>query len=372
MVLKTGTFDGMARDLVDSGDDIIVFGTGVIGSTITPEILREYNLIDKIICCVDNDKSRWNSFVDMCGKKIKISSPDILKRLSNNITILIAVSRYGGVLEQLNNMNETEKMSCFIVPMICINSFREKGGKGVFNSIDEPLIPKKIHYMWLGKKEIPEKLKHCIDSWKYFCPDYEIIRWDESNYDVHKNKFMSQSYDNQKYGFVPDFARLDLLYEHGGIYLDTDVELKRNIDDLLYQEAFCSVEKWQVLNFGGCSGAVKGHKSLEPFIQEWANRSLIRDDGSLDSISSGLIDTSIALRFGYKINGKNQVVNGMNIYSYDYFHPYDYMSGKLDTTDDTFSIHHFDGGWLDEKTRTVNMQTSKIYDILLQSAVNVG
>lgn len=372
MVLKTGTFYGMSQDIIHSQSKIVIFGVGVVGSTITPEILKENNLLDRVICCVDNDKTRWNTYVEMCGKNIEICSPDKLKMLDGNITVLIAASRYFNIFEQISNIQGTENYSCYIIPVLCINSFKSNSGKGVIRKSDIQLIPKKIHYMWLGGTNIPERLQICLDSWKKYCPDYEIIRWDESNYDVHKNKFMAQAYDNKKYGFVPDYARLEILYQYGGIYLDTDVELQRNIDELLYQEAFCGVEKWQVLNFGGCSGAVKGHKSLEPFLESWSQRSLIRTDGTLDSISSGLIDTSIALKAGYRINGKNQIVNGMNIYSYDYFHPYDYMSGKLEVTDDTFSIHLFHGGWLDADAKIVNEETIKTYDMLMESSINVG
>ena len=94
------------------------------------------------------------------------------------------------------------------------------------------MIPKKIHYCWFGGNPMPEKDKKCIESWKRYCPDYEIIRWDESNYDVSKNRYMKEAYEEKKWGFVPDYARLDIIYNEGGIYLDTDVELVKNLDDL--------------------------------------------------------------------------------------------------------------------------------------------
>lgn len=372
MVLKKGTFYGMTQDIISSCSKIVIFGTGVIGSTITPEILKEYNLLDNIIFCVDNDKTRWNTYINMCGKNIKIVSPDVLKKLDGNVTILITMSRYISVYEQLNDVVGKEKYSCYIIPAMCIENFHNNEKKGVIKNFSQQVIPKKIHYMWLGRNKMPYFLEQCIDSWRKYCPDYEIIRWDESNYDVHKNNFVSQAYDNQRYGFVPDYARIELLYEYGGIYLDTDVELQRNIDELLYQEAFCSVEKWQVMNFGGCSGAIKGHKSLEPFLESWEKRELVRRDGTIDSISSGLIDTTIALRQGYVISGENQTINGMNIYTYDYFHPYDYMSGKLEMTEDTYSIHHFHGGWIDEKVRADNVEATKKYDTLMETALDVG
>ena len=150
--------------------------------------------------------------------------------------------------------------------------------------------------------------------------------------------------------------------------MDTDVELVRNLDNLLYQEAFSSVEKWQVINFGGCSGAVAEHSALKPFLRAWEQRKFIRDDGTFDILSSGYVDTRVALDNGYVLNGKNQTIMGMNIYTYDYFHPYDYVSGKTQMTDDTYAVHHFNGGWLDEHTRLADRQTRLRFESLCRKA----
>ena len=91
------------------------------------------------------------------------------------------------------------------------------------------MIPKVIHYCWFGGNEMSALEKKCIESWKTQCPDYEIVRWDETNYDVTKNPYMQQAYAAKKWGFVPDYARLDILYQHGGFYLDTDVELLQSL-----------------------------------------------------------------------------------------------------------------------------------------------
>ena len=94
-------------------------------------------------------------------------------------------------------------------------------------------IPKKIHYCWFGRNEIPEKTLRCIESWKKYCPDYEIIQWNEDNYDINKIPYMKDAYKEKKWAFVSDYARLDVIYQYGGIYLDTDVELVNSLDDLL-------------------------------------------------------------------------------------------------------------------------------------------
>ena len=369
---KNGTFEGMVSDIIHNHSRIVIFGTGVVGTTVAIDILKQYNLMQRVECFIDNDKTKWGDEYDVNERKIRICPPIILEGLQGNITIIVAITRYAAVLQQLSKMNCTNHMSCYILPIMCINNYQYSDGRTNLVFSSNRSIPKVIHYMWLGKKKMPYELERCLETWRQFCPDYEIVRWDETNYDVHKNMFVSQAYDNGKYGFVPDFARLDILYTYGGIYLDTDVELIKNIDDLLYQEAFCGVEKWQVLNFGSCSGAVKGHKSLERFIEEWSKRRLIRKDGTLDTISSGYIDTKIAIESGYKINGSCQNILGMNIYTYDYFNPYDYMSGKIAKTSNTYSIHHFNGGWLDDNSKENCRRTERAYEQLEKTMQWIG
>lgn len=365
MHIKNGKLEGLKSDILRRNSQIVVFGTGVIGATVVPEILCQLSLEDRIRCYIDNDRIKWGSIVRVSSREIPIVGPEELMGIVGQVTILLAISRYAEVLDQLQNMNCTSNMSVYIVPMLCITNYcgKKDDYSGLIKS-EKMIIPKRIHYMWLGGKEIPGVLLQCIESWRRFCPDYEIIRWDESNYDVHKNIFMAEAYDNGRYGFVPDYARLDILYNYGGIYLDTDVELLRSIDELLFQEAFCGVEKWQVLNFGACSGAIKGHQSLEPFLERWEKRKIIREDGSFDYISSGLIDTSIAINNGYKINGLCQNIKGMNIYRSEFFNPYDYMTGEMMITEYTYSIHHFNGGWLDKTAKQNAMETkNKYFDI---------
>ncbi len=373
MNIKNGTLRGLKEDILQQNSKIVIFGTGVIGVTVASAILCELNLDERLAFYLDNDSTKWSTGMYLSGRYVPVVSPDILADMNGQVTIFLAISRYAEALDQLRTMKCTEKMSVYIVPMLCITNYCGRNDDYIrLIKSEKMLIPKIIHYMWLGGEKMPKVLLRCIESWKKYCPDYEIICWDESNYDVHKNTFISEAYDKGKYGFVPDYARLDILYEYGGIYMDTDVEVLRNLDDMLYQDAFCGVEKWQVLNFGSCSGSVKGHKSLETFLERWENRKLIRNDGTLDTISSGLIDTSIALENGYKISGICQNVLGMNVYSNEFFSPYDYMTGELTKTENTYTIHHFNGGWLDESARQNSLMTQKKYHEIEDSAIWVG
>ncbi len=112
------------------------------------------------------------------------------------------------------------------------------------------MIPKVIHYFWFGEQPLSELAIKCIESWKKFCPDYEIKLWNESNYDVSKNQYMLQTYQAKKYGFTVDFARLDVIYNYGGIYLDTDVELLKPLDEILNDKCFMGFESNKTVALG--------------------------------------------------------------------------------------------------------------------------
>ena len=129
------------------------------------------------------------------------------------------------------------------------------------------MIPKKIHYCWFGRNEFPPKAQKCLASWKKYCPDYEIVEWNEDNFDVNQNAYTKMCYEQKKYAFLTDYIRLVVLEEHGGIYFDTDVEAVRSFDDLLDQPAFFGFEDNDHVNTGvdrkgqppqcGCNGALQ-------------------------------------------------------------------------------------------------------------------
>lgn len=364
MRLKSGKFEDMANDIISNKKKIIMFGAGVIGTITTPEILFSLKLDKCVECYLDNNAQKWGkTIISKIGEK-SVYSPEYLQEADSNTAILINISRYADVIEQLENMECTQNMICYIIPMMCVINYKQMGNQGVIKESKQQLIPKVIHYMWLGGKSIPRNLQQCIDTWKKFCPDYEIIRWDESNYDLGKNLFMKQAYEVGAFGYVPDYARLDILYNYGGIYLDTDVELIRNLDDLLYQKAFCGVEKWQVVNFGGCSGSVKNSRAIKMFLDDRKEIRFINEGNRQNENTCGFYDTKTILKNGYIMNGRNQNIEGINVYTSDFFQPYDYMSGRIEITDDTFSIHHFNGGWLNEQMKLTNQKTMQQYESL--------
>ena len=226
-------------------------------------------------------------------------------------------------------------------------------------------IPKIIHYSWFGKGPIPEKNLKYIESWKRFCPDYEIKLWTEDNYDISKNRFMKQAYDNKKYAFVPDFARLDILYNYGGIYFDVDVEVIKNIDSLLEHKAFLGLGEANGKYYVSCGlgfGAEKNLPLLKELMSVYEDCDFISEDGSMNMKPSPIITNEILLEKRGLVFEKNQFYNidGAIIYPTEYFDPKSYDTGKINITDNTFTIHHYDGTWIDAKSK-IYIKYSRIF-----------
>lgn len=363
MILKNSSFKELASQVIKNNYKFIVFGAGVTGTVSAPDILAQYGIGDCIECYVDNSKA--GTIEPLSGKPVY--SPGYLDSIDpRKYVLLAAVSRFAEVLDQLEKIENIKEMPCYFFPVMCVTNFKPADKDETAKESGKMIIPKVIHYMWLGKNKIPEALQYCIDSWKKFCPDYEIKQWDESNYDIEKNPYMKQAYERKMYGFVPDYARLDILYNYGGIYLDTDVELKKSLDGMLYQKGFCCVEKWQTINFGGGSGAVKGNRAVGELLKGREELTFIDENNNMNKNTCGYYDTLIMQKYGYILNGQRQKILDMNIYPYEYFHPYDYMSAWCDITGHTYGIHHFNGGWLDESMREANRKTSENFEKLLE------
>ena len=239
------------------------------------------------------------------------------------------------------------------------------------------MIPKVIHYCWFGGNDLPDDVKKCIDSWKKFMPDYEIKRWDETNYDINKCDYIREAYEEKKWAFVSDYARIDICYTYGGIYLDTDVEVLKSFDDLLNLDAFCGREQGKKNNDNKVNtGLVLGMKKnslIGKIMRDDYNNKHFRDsNGKLDLTPCPVIQTNLLKKYG--LNDKNvlQVVNGLTIFPTDYFCPMNQYTGKKDITDNTYSIHHYNASWVsdvDKNRRELRKKYSK-YGKLLSNVIS--
>lgn len=207
------------------------------------------------------------------------------------------------------------------------------------------MIPKKIHYCWFGGNPLPEEAKKCIESWKKFCPDYEIIEWNESNYDLNKNEYVKYTYENKKYAFLTDYVRLDIIYNEGGIYLDTDVELVKSLDDLLDAECYIGMEQVGTINTGQGFGAKKGNDFVKENKEYYEKAPFLDDNGNFKRTICVEITTNILKKYGLKKENVKQSLNGIEIYPIEYFCPKKMGTNKITITENTHSIHHFEGSW---------------------------
>ena len=207
-------------------------------------------------------------------------------------------------------------------------------------------IPKVIHYFWLGGKEKPSSVEKCIASWREKCPDFEIKEWNESNYDVHKHPYMEKAYNEKKWAFVPDYGRLDILYRYGGIYMDTDVEVLKDLSPLCEYKAYKGFENQEKVNDGQGFGCVQGLPIFKEMMACYDGSEPYEViDGEEQYIESPRLCTKVLLRHGLKQDGSRQKVDDIEIFPSDYFCPLDYDTGRMKITDNTFSIHHFDASW---------------------------
>lgn len=216
-------------------------------------------------------------------------------------------------------------------------------------------IPKIIHYCWVGGNPKPQSVLYCIESWKRCCPDYEIREWNETNYDFTKNEYMRQAYEAKKWGFVPDYARLDIVYEHGGIYLDTDVEMVRSFDELLENRAFFGFENTGngefFINCGHGFGAEPGHEALRRTRDVYEHVQFLNADGTPNLLASPYFTTQALRQLGLVQENQDQQLDGVQIYASDVLCPKNFTTGQLTKTARTVSIHHFSASWVDEKIK---------------------
>ena len=211
------------------------------------------------------------------------------------------------------------------------------------------MIPKKIHYCWFGRGEKPKLERRCIESWRNYCPDYEVIAWNEDNFDFDVTTYTKYCYEKKKWAFLSDYVRLWVVEKYGGIYFDTDVEVIKSFDELLSYEAFYGFENEEYVASGLGFGAISHHPTIKAMLDEYEQ--LSKDSENMQMVGCPILNTKAVIPFGLELTGETQVIAGAHILSKDYLNPYEDATGKLYKTDNTFSIHWYAKSALDTKTK---------------------
>lgn len=222
------------------------------------------------------------------------------------------------------------------------------------------MIPKIIHYCWFGRNPLPTSAQKCIDSWRKFLPDYEVKEWNEVNFDVNTIPYTQQAYEAQKYAFVSDYARFWILYHHGGLYFDTDVEVIKSFDGIVARGAFMGLEidgtikgTKIAINPGLGLGAEAGLPVYQEILKRFAKMEYYGTDGKRSSYTMIPMVTELFVKNGLRDNGQVQSICNVTIYPQRFFNPYNGITEKLSISPDTHSIHWYSATWMDPKLKWI-------------------
>lgn len=302
---------------------------------------KEWGIKEHITAIVDKNEKWWNKgwYIDgeiPCINKDKMISQICTYGVDNCVLLITSAFYSMDIIEELDKIDELNGLETYVG--VLISEYYKPQEFEFTKGIQK--IPKKIHYIWFDGGEIPDKLKNYMATWKQYCPDYEIIRWDESNYDITKNQYTYEAYCAGKYGCASDFVRLDIIYNHGGIYLDTDIELCKNLDDLLCDDSFFSVDFEGSVNTGAGFGAIQYNPIIGDMMKVYENEHFIDADGNMHTKPCHRYQTPVLKQYGFDITQKYQKINGSVLYPCEVLAPIANYSRAERITKKTYSIHH--------------------------------
>lgn len=207
-------------------------------------------------------------------------------------------------------------------------------------------IPKIIHYCWFGPKPIPYLELNCIESWKKFLPDYKLMFWNESTFDVNSSPFTKQAYENKYYAFVSDFVRASVLAQYGGIYLDTDFEILADFTNHLHGNDVILCFENKTFVGTAMMAFVPNHPIIDNFLDYYKKLTFLSASGKVEITANPSILANILIKYGFELNGQEQEINGVKIFHRDLFFPKKLDDSSFRLTEKTIAIHHFTGSWL--------------------------
>lgn len=337
----------------------VCFGAGIQGLRFI-NILENWGMAECILAFTDNCEEKYGETIgddNYCFSIISID--DMLKLIQKDVVLIITCADFINVRLQLEKFNELENVYLFSLVELGRKTLIVSDYERIIRDHAFPVIPKIIHYCWFGSEK-PDKIKRNIEKWKDLCPDYKVIEWNESNYDISKNLYTKQAYEMKKWGYVPDYIRLDLIYQYGGIYLDTDVEMVRRPDELLFQEGFASFDSSLLMNLGSGFGAKAGGKVIKELRDYYDNIEFLYPDGRINRTSCMTHSYNVLKKYEFYVNDKIQKVGDLNIYPMIFQGTCTYTR-QMRKTEKTFFLHYGTMTWLDEKNRMMIDEVGKSF-----------
>ena len=355
--------------------DIICWGSGKHFKNITCPFLIKSGLIDNLKGFVN---VTGLSDVTIGDRHFDRLSKDKLKQMDDKETvILICVTGYDEILDQIRN---DSKLSLFeAVPSIYLESLYEdmlllSADKPPldFRKHDHIMIPKIIHGIWFSGDPLPDLYKRCLESWKRYAPDYEIRIWDLETYRCDDCLFFEQAIADRNYSFASDYARADILYKYGGIYMDLDVEMLRPIDDLLYNDAYMSFESIDRIECGSGMGAKPANPIIGQICDSYKSRPYFNKDGIWDNSTCPVRYTKVIEKHGLIKNGGFQFVEDITVYPFEVLTGKSFDTGICYNTELSYTLHHHNGSWIPRGAKdAMSDRYEKIKSFLISKDIKI-
>ena len=333
-------------------------------SQLFPDIDRD--VLGHTLLVVDNDIEKQGRTFETDSGEFRIAAPVILNELENYVILItVSLAYQEEICRQLLALNLQQDIECFSLFLMSYAN-READNSAVdkyFADRKVKRIPPKIHSFWFSGEEKPDLYKRCVESWFKYCPTFEIIEWNSDNYDVTKNRYMFEAFEHQKWAFVSDYARLDVLNQEGGIYLDMDVELKVSLEPFLYADSFFCRQEDGLLELGSGFGVQKNDPLIKSMLDAYGDRRLIMPNGEIDMTPQPIFVGSLLRENGFEKNHDSQVIAGRVVLSNDYISCY---SGPNASIKAKVGIHWHNGGWLDEKSSNLIKKSNEVRETIIE------
>ncbi len=332
-------------------EKIVCFGVSKLLDVVLERGITEW--LNNVLYFVDNDHKKHGQTISYAGRTFEIRNPESIKHEGNSVIVIVMTGMNSTIqiIDQLNDM-KLKGIKCYSLLMMLYFYVKRYDNSMLpsFEYTRPQIIDKKIHCCWFSGEKKPIEYQNCIDSWKKVCPEYEIIEWNSEKYNIEKNRFMKQAYEKRAWAFVSDYARLDLVYNFGGIYLDMDVELLKPLDPFLQYKAFFSFgESRGCVDLGSGFGSVKGNKLLKALLDQYEDEEFLTDNAEYSS--SKMIPQPVKLdpvfrECGFKHNSSSQVIDDMLFLSPDYIRTNsDPLHDKSFLRGDEYAVHWHHAGW---------------------------
>lgn len=320
--------------------DVICFGGGNFFEVMCFDIGQML----RISGVIDNNPEKWGKPITAGSITTSIYSPERALELlgSDNTIILITASAHKAIISQLEKHSSFNDSECYVYSLMKFKGLTPRNVLSLPHS--EPVIPPVIHYCWFGGNPMPERHVEMIKTWEDKCPGYEIVRWDESNYDIEKNPYLKKAYSQKEWTFFVDYARIDIIANYGGIYFDTDIEVLKCLDDLRRFQCFVSTEALGGINVGSGFGSVAGFPVMKDLLQFFDDEISGQTDIVLRSNMGR--ETEFFWKRGFIPNNEFQIIDGVAVLPFNVLAPKIKETGEIMMNSLTYSFHHFDGSWI--------------------------